>query len=432
MTFRHIAAVLTCGAALACSASASAEVRVWEKDPAKGDDDVPVLSVDVFGWVQPRFTWEQHDTREPKYQWEPAPGFRIRRARLGTRAELTSWASANLELDLATDQARPLDGYLTLTPMSELRVTAGQFRVPFSRQNLVSSRARQLPDPAYFVTPKFMIERDQGAMIWGELLDGRLNYYAAAFNGAGAGQQENIDPYFLIAARLEVAPLGKLPGFESDVRPVAQRIAPLVGMGIGAMNNCVQTDDLRRTYLGADVAAFWRGFSLYAEVFQRTDKTMQAKSSLTGLSGDSILGVCRRRAKAGDEPAKMNQEVVKVVGYNLQAGAFLPLRWFEDHLELVARHQSLDPNTHVSQPDSFDLTATNPTQGYQTIELGVNWFLGGLRPKAPRAGAAHNAKIQATYEIRNETKKCMAGQTEPGCTGYINNNVLIVQATGGF
>jgi|GEM_PF-3392777 len=414
------------------TSAALAQVSVWEKPEDAADDDIPIRSLSLFGFVQPQFVVEGHDTRDNTYKWEPNPGLRIRRARLGAQVSVAHGVDAVFELDLSGDQTRTVDAYVNYAPLPELQVEMGQFRVPFSRQNLVSSRTRQMPDPAFFVTPRFMVERDQGAMLWGEFFEGRVAYYAAVFNGAGAGTPSNIDPYFLIAGRIELAPLGKLPNFESDVRRPGDRSKPLVGVGGGAMNNCVQSDDLSRTYLGVDLAAFWYGASLYAELYDRRDRTLEARAPVTGLSGDSLLGICRRRAKPGDDPNAMGIDVVHAQGYNVQLGAFPPLRFLDQHIELVARHQFIDPNTKVAQPDGFDIDATNPTQGFRSFEFGVSWYIAGLRPDAPRQGAAHNAKIQASYEFRNETKKCMAGQVEPYCTGYINNNVFLVTATGGF
>lgn len=415
------------------SSSAAAQIRIWERhDPNHPDEESPSQTVDLFAFVQPRFSYEQHDTRNPNLTWEPAPGFQVRRARLGAITGLTTWASMIFELELAGEQVRSLDAFARFSPIPEAQFSVGQLRVPFSRQNLLPSRAWQLPDPAFFVAPKFLVDRDQGGMLHGDILDGRVRYFAGVFNGFGAGQQENVDPYFMIAGRLEVAPLGKLPNFESDVRPLPDRKEPRIGVGGGGMINCLESDDLKRTYLGADLAGYWHGVSLYAEVYSRKDRGLDVVDSPSGRSGSSLLGICERAPKATDTPDTIEQVQAKAEGYNIQLAGFLPLDWFEEHIELVARHQYIDPNTKVENPDGYDIDATNPTQGFRSFEFGLNWFIDGLRADYLHPGGAHNAKVQISYEIRNEVKECMTGQEQPNCTGFIKNNVLLVQATGGF
>jgi hypothetical protein len=94
------------------------------------------------------------------------------------------------------------------------------------------------------------------------------------------------------------------------------------------------------------------------------------------------------------------------------------------------RFQRFDPNQEESEPGpGDDLTASNPVQGFQGLGFGLNWF----------AHRGHGAKIQAYYELRNELKKCLAGQRKPdlsppdaGCTGFVKNNVFFLQATASF
>jgi hypothetical protein len=381
---------------------ALADVEVFRLDAP----DKPAVALSLYGWIQPRFTWQQSDER-PQVNFEPNPVFTVLRARLGTVAALSKWATAQFEIDVSKDFVVPADAFVNLSPIHEkvatLNLTLGQFRVPFSRQNLLSSRSFQFPDVAYFVAPKFLVDRDIGGMLWSELLDGRIKVSVAAFNGnePARGQTINSDGYFLFAGRLEGHPLGRAPRFESDVRPLVERRKPVFTVGAGAMRTRFEDKHVKRSYLGADLAAYWHGVSIYGEFYYHVDEPLVT-------SGPDATAL------------------VKQIGANGQAGVFPPLPWVREHVEVVARVQYIDPDIGVRRPandsGARDLDGSNPTWGYVGFVFGGNLFW----------DRAHDLKLQSTYELRNETKLCLEGQSGDGCTGAIANNIFVVQVTAGF
>lgn len=394
-----LASALSALALIGLASPASADLRVF---------DVPDLDfkLDLYGWVQPRFTAQQADDR-PAVNFHPNPAFTVQRARLGTVASIGKWGRAQVEVDFSREGAVPVDAFVVFTPfqssIARLSLQLGQFRVPFSRQNLLPSNSYQLADTAYFVTPKFIVDRDIGAMITSDFFEGKARLSLGVFNGnePAKGQTLNADPYFLYTVRAEVSPLGPPPRFEGDLRPVEKRGKPRVTLGVGAMRNRFDDKHFTRNYLGADVGAWFAGASLYAEFYYHVDEPLFT-------SGPSAT------------------TRVKQLGWNVQAGYFLPLPYVREHLELALRVQALDPNIDVQTPandaGARDLDQSNPTWGYLGFVAGVNYF----------PLATHNLKLQASYELRNETKRCLEGQSGDGCTGFINNNLLVVQATAGF
>ncbi|MFB6240734.1 MAG: porin, partial [Gemmatimonadota bacterium] len=92
-----------------------------------------------------------------------------------------------------------LDARFTIPVRPELRISAGQFKAPFSREALVSPGelqfARRAQGPAALAPL-----RQVGAELSGAFLDRRLRYRAGIFNGEGrtAG---NPDGEMLYAAR---------------------------------------------------------------------------------------------------------------------------------------------------------------------------------------------------------------------------------------
>jgi hypothetical protein len=378
---------------------AAADVAVFQTPKLGG------VEVDLYGWIQPRLTVPQQDDR-PAVDYKPNPAFTIQRARFGTYALIGQWGRVQFETDFAQTNPRPLDLFVVLSPLrgpiATLNFQFGQFRVPISRQNLTSSVGYQLPDTAYWVAPNFIIDRDIGASVWGELFDGRAKWTVGVFNGndPGIGQPTNADAYFMGAARFEISPLGRPPGFEGDLRPPGERHRPLVTVGASAMRNHFDSKQFDRRYLGADLGAWWEGASLYAEVFYHVDLPLAGGTDVASR--------------------------VRQLGYNVQAGYFLPLPWVREHVELVGRVESFDPALDVTQPTNDsgarDLNQANPTWGYRGFIVGANYFVTGT----------HYLKAQVSYEVRNETKPCLAGQMEPNCTGFIKNNVFVAQVTAGF
>lgn len=397
---RSLASSLLCLAALTAASPASAEVTVFESDKV-----VP-LAVSLYGWVTPRFTYQESDDR-PIINLHPNPAFTVQRARLGAAARAGKWARVQVEFELGREIAQPIDAFVVLSPLhldvASINLQLGQFRVPFSRQNLIQGMGLQLPDAAYWVRPNFIVDRDIGGTLWGELFDGRARWDVGIFNGndPGRGQTLNSDRYFLFAGRVEASPLGRPPRFEGDLRPLEEQAHPRITIGAGAMRNRLEDKHFNRTYVGADLGLWWRGASIYGELYYHVDQPTET----TGPNASAR---------------------VKQIGWNVQAGYFLPVPWVKEHLEIVARAEHLDPNVDVKQPandnGARDLDASNPTWGFMGFQFGLNYYL----------FHSHALKAQLVYEIRNETKRCLEGQADPNCTGAIKNNQLVAQVTAGF
>ena len=99
-----------------------------------------------------------------------------------------------------------LDARLTIPVRPELRIAAGQFKAPFSREALIGPAELQFAERAQ--GPAAMAPlRQVGVQLSGELLDRRLRYRAGLFNGEGR-TAENPDGLMLYAGRVEFSRLG--------------------------------------------------------------------------------------------------------------------------------------------------------------------------------------------------------------------------------
>jgi phosphate-selective porin OprO and OprP len=106
------------------------------------------------------------------------------------------------------------DAILEIRPVGRnVRVQAGQFKVPFGLQQITSSGRLQFVDRA--VTDlKFNPGRDMGVMVSGTAAARRFGYDAGVFNGAGESIRQNTRSH-LWAVRAYVNPLGAYSPSES-------------------------------------------------------------------------------------------------------------------------------------------------------------------------------------------------------------------------
>jgi len=341
----------------------------------------PDVTLDVYGWTQPRFTYEVDDAR---------PVFSLPQTRLGLIGGFGKWGWVQTEINLGTidtsmrfSPPELLDAYGVFTPYRSrvvgIDVTFGKFRVPFSRQGLIQPVGLQLPDTASFVKPAWTGGRPLGAMLGVDFWDRKIRLTAGAFSVIAFSEE----PLLLYAGRLEIQPLGPAPRFEGDVRAVGLRRRPALSIGASAMKS---RNDLPKPVpgqepgtfdkiaLGADLGVWYAGASLYGELLFAEDRSVQTPSSVT-----------------------------RSLGLNVQAGYFPPLPFMREHVEIVGRVERLESRTErpLSAPQIRETTTL-------TWSAGLNFFV----------DRGHLLKMQIFYQGDQYTDD--------------RDDTLILQATAGF
>ncbi len=144
-------------------------------------------SVQLNGYIQARYT----------HYWDTGTdGFRIRRARLGFKGEILK----NVNFKLQVDGARSpilLDAAVEISSVPYAAVSFGQFKVPFSQENLTSSSALDLVNRTQTVRmlcPGQDIGsagRDIGATVSGKF--SIVEYTLGVFNGSGINRTDTND-----------------------------------------------------------------------------------------------------------------------------------------------------------------------------------------------------------------------------------------------
>lgn len=134
--------------------------------------------------------WQLENDNDPADDEGWTDTFLLRRARVDGRWEPENWLRLVLELELADGRARPWDVYGRLQPHEMLRITAGQFKKPFSRLKMSSPFDLVIPERG--LLDRFAVSdvyygryggRDIGIMLSGTCPGSlKFTYYLGAFN----------------------------------------------------------------------------------------------------------------------------------------------------------------------------------------------------------------------------------------------------------
>jgi len=265
------------------------------------------------------------------------------------------WMRYKFEVELASlktdatnnlNNGRITDGYVEFAKSPYATLRAGQYKIPFGMQELVSDTRQQFVDRS-IANAKFAPSRDVGVMLSGLFLDNKLGYQAAIFNGAGQNNPQD-DGAYLYAARFVYDPLGEFKLIESAVDDPQKNLVHIglayrggeVPKGLSSTGTFEDVND--ETALGLEVAWKFRRFYAMGEYFAQTDE--QANPTV----GPDI----------------------DANGYHVQFGAFVvPKRQ-----ELAVRYASVEPDEDVA----------DAKQTEARIVYGYYW-------------KSHNMKLQADF-----------------------------------
>ena len=168
-------------------------------------------------------------------------GFDIRRARLDLTGNFTPFLSYRLMPDFA-DKPKIMDAYAEIKINDLINFTIGQFRVPFSAENLTSVRKLDVIDFSQAVNALVFRStdvignqngRDIGIQLGGVLIKNRANtlleYRLGVFNGSGINVADTANKTKDISSRLILTPLNGLSIGVSYYNGMAKAIKPTTG-----------------------------------------------------------------------------------------------------------------------------------------------------------------------------------------------------------
>lgn len=309
--------------------------------------------------LQLRYTFKDVDTGQDSSE------FRLRRIKLffngsAYTPDLTYKFQSNFA-DINTSSSNNTkfleESYINYRFLDEVQLRFGQDKVPFARQELISTGAQQFVDRS-FVTDAFKPGYDIGLMLHGKALSSLFAYNLGVFGGVGQNTLRTTNDYAL-AVRLAVNPLGEVRYSEADL---AYSEKPLVSVGANyfmdtlnatrvaasgttAATTVIESNTANASALGSNLG-FATGNGWLAKGKNVFTSTENIDIDTFGIDtvflwrGLSIQG----EYFIGQGEGKVSHKKLRAQGFYSQAGYFLIPR----HLEAAVRYAWMDPNRDVS------------------------------------------------------------------------------------
>jgi len=302
----------------------------------------------VGGYIQTRFQSFQQTTMPSEFD--------IRRARLIVDGNTSTW-EYRLNADFASSP-KLIDAYVGFKPYDFLKITVGQFYIPFSLENVTADRELSTIDRSQVVTAlasrdKDVIGnqngRDIGIQLSGNLLKINerylVNYYLGLFNGSGINTVDNNQSKD-ISGRLVFHPFKIIDIGGSYYNGFDQ-------WSSGTPAKLINQNRIR---YGGEILLKYKAFSLQSEYIQ-------------GQDGNIV------------EINKTNTSLNRA-GWYAQAGYFV----FPKKLQIIAKYDTYDPNTLNNE----NLVKGSTTDATTYYVLGFNYFFNAW------------TKLQINYSYRVE------------------------------
>ncbi len=315
--------------------------------------------------------------------------FRVRRFKLYMGGfALDPRLTWRFQADFAAPSARIFDdGWLNWKFSDAASVQFGQYKTPFSRQELYNDGVIQFPERS-LATDAFKPSRDIGVMGAGSFGKGVFAYQAGVFGGGGQNTLQT-DSHVMPVARLLWNAIGTMGASEMDLQ---DHPTPALSVGVdGFLNTLLETtatsfDAIQLNYtgpagwLGRNIGSFETGEQIDVKSWE-----LEAQFKWRGFSmqGEYFNG----RAEGETSGAR-----VYSYGWYAQAGYFiLPKR-----LDIAARYSFVDYNRSLSN------------EGISVIDTAATWYF-----------RANNLKLVIDYSRTHRQRASLAPA---------NDQAILVQA----
>jgi phosphate-selective porin OprO and OprP len=313
--------------------------------------------------------------------------FLVRRARLEVDGSLYRWVGFKIEADF-TEGVSLKDAYLDLRFFPELRFRAGQFKVPFSLEELTSSRFIDFVERS--LVNELAPARDRGAMLYGDLMQGLVSYSVGGFNGTGEDTSDNNSDKDL-AARLAFTPFRTSDSFWLKGLQLAGNVTwgnqdgstSAQGRTIGRTNNrfrffAPQTTRGERLRYGGDLAWLIGPAALKFEYDVQTNEREGQGPGGVNLDDVTATGwyVSATYVLTGEDKLRSGNVVPRkpFIPFSAQRGlgAFeVGIRWAELDFSSDDPVNFFDGNLTPARIPGGGTTAENSAQ---SLTLGANWY----------------------------------------------------------
>jgi phosphate-selective porin OprO/OprP len=240
------------------------------------------------------------------------------------------------------------DAYLSYRFLDEIQIQGGQYKVPFIRQWVTSSLAQQFVERSNAVDT-FKPDRDPGAMLFGKIANGIVNYNLNVSNGLGRNVTRSTSNN-AFTARVAVNPLGDMSYGEGDLENLKN---PLFSVGADYFRDALQktaatTFETNNMSFASSTAQttgpptgwLYQNISLF-NIGEMVDIDQYSFDAAFKWRGFSAVG----EYMEGQAKGRTSNNSVRAYGFYAQAGYFI----IPEHLELAVRYSYVDPSRNVSK-----------------------------------------------------------------------------------
>lgn len=310
--------------------------------------------------------------------------FSVERARLFADARLFEYYSLRIQVEFSQErrvdgafsqEPRLKDAYLEVDYVPWARFRMGQFKVPFTLENIQSHKYIDFAERSIAVDNMRLPSRDIGAMLHGRLADGLFEYQLAVLSGAGENRSDDNSAKDL-AGRLVLRPFR---GVDSEA---------LRGAQFGVSGTWGEQDELLfgRPFLtvgGTEFVDFALGTALRGDrsrlaaefawlVGPASLKTEWMWMWLEDLRGPAVRGDFRFDSWYLSASYLLTGEK-KVLDRIVPRRRFNPFRGTWGAWELAARY-----SLFRSDDDLFRLGLASGSSRADAFTVGISWYLNEL------------------------------------------------------
>jgi phosphate-selective porin OprO/OprP len=310
--------------------------------------------------------------------------FSVERARLFANARLFEYYSLRIQVEFSQErrvneafsqEPRLKDGYLEVHYVPWARFRLGQFKVPFTLENVQSHKYIDFAERSIATDNMRLPSRDIGAMLHGRLADGRFEYQLAVLSGAGENRSDDNSAKDL-AGRLVLRPFRRvdneaLRGAQLGISGTwGEQDRVLFGRHFLTVGGTEFVDFAPGTLLKGDRSRLAAEFAW--PVGPALLKTEWMWMWLEDLRGPAVRGDFQFDAWYVSGSYLLTGEK-KTLGRIVPKRRFNPFRGTWGAWELAARY-----SLFRSDDDLFRLGLASGTRRAGAFTVGISWYLNEL------------------------------------------------------
>ncbi|AKU91988.1 hypothetical protein [Vulgatibacter incomptus] len=319
---------------------------------------------------------------------QPQPQFFVVRP-YATGSLYRKWIRYSAVAEFNASPPYLLDYVVDARPVEAIGIQVGQQLTPFSRQEWRAPPQLLFPEWD-IVADYFATGRNKGALVYGNVGEGRFEYWAGAYIGSPVRQFLNFPGNYLYEFRTTFSPLGpvgptempfalnpnvpfrysfSLQGYVAKMQVTTSQLDPVTGLIV-----TMPTDDRPRLLAGGiDFGLQWDRLSFFSEAYVRRTRPGDGSESFVSVGAWAQLGyiVYGRTVALGARWSWLDPS--SHLGHDQFNRIEGLIAWLVDptHLHLQLRYGIAHQEAPTGDLDSVPLIAPTGTSQTLTLQAGV-------------------------------------------------------------